>query len=104
MIIILTTLHKKETALSIGKGLLESRLIACYNLFPIESAYWWKGKIIEEHETMMLMKTRDEHFDNVSAYIKEHSGYDVPEVICLPPEKVNESYLKWVTDETDIKS
>ncbi len=48
MLIIITTLHKKEAATEIGKGLLKERLIACYNLFPVESAYWWKGKILEE--------------------------------------------------------
>ena len=48
MILIFTTLNKKEAAEKIGKELLRKRIIACYNLLPVESAYWWKGKIEEE--------------------------------------------------------
>lgn len=101
MILIISTLHKKDSAVMIGKGLLRERLIACYNLFPVESAYWWKGKLLEENETMIIMKTRGGNFKKVEKYIKEHSGYDVPEVIAVTPDKVNLSYLKWVDDETN---
>jgi periplasmic divalent cation tolerance protein len=100
MLVILTTLHKKENAVSIGKGLLKERLIACYNLFPIESAYWWKGEILEENETLMILKTNNENFDKIETFIKNNSGYEVPEVIALTPETVNNSYLKWVNSET----
>ena len=87
-------------AVKIGKGLLQSRLIACYNLSPVESAYWWKGEILEENETLMLLKTRAENFEKVSEYIKKHSGYEVPEVVAIAPEKVNLPYLKWINEQT----
>lgn len=101
MYVIITTLHTKEKAKEIGKGLLEERLIACYNLFPIESSYWWKGKIIDEEETMVMMKTTDAHFEEIEAYIKKYSGYEVPEVLAFSPDKVNSSYLSWVNSETE---
>jgi periplasmic divalent cation tolerance protein len=99
MFLIITTLHKKESAVAIGKALLKNKYIVCYNLFPIESAYWWKGKIIEENEVMMIMKTRTEFFEKIEKFIKEHSGYDVPEVIGFAPDKTNTAYLKWITEE-----
>lgn len=37
-----------EEAKKICTHLLEQKLIACANYFPIESAYWWKGKIENE--------------------------------------------------------
>lgn len=100
MIAIVTTLHKKEDAIRIGKGLLEQRLIACYNLWPIESSYWWKGELLEEPETMMLLKTQDGHYDKVTAYIKEQSGYEVPEIFTLKPGQTFPSFDKWVKEET----
>ena|SRR5579871_5965177 len=100
MIAIITTLHKKEDALRIGKGLLEKRLIACYNLWPIESSYWWEGKLLEEPETMMLLKTQGEHFNEVAKYIKEQSGYKVPDIFTLKPEQAYPSFDNWVTQET----
>jgi len=100
MKIILTTVHKKNDAIKIGKGLLNKRFIVCYNLIPVESAYWWKGKILEENESLLLMKTRDGNFEKVEKYIKDNSGYDIPEIISVKPEQVNDSYLSWVNAET----
>lgn len=94
MIVILTTLHKKKSAIAIGNGLLKERLIACYNICPIQSGYWWKGKILKGGETLITLKTKNSHFKKVEAYIKKHSGYEVPEVIALTVNNVNASYLK----------
>ena len=99
MIAIITTLHKKEDAISIGKGLLQKRLIACYNLWPIESAYWWKGEILDEAETVMLLKTTKENYEKVSGYIKEKSGYEVPDIFCLNPAQINPLFNKWISEE-----
>ena len=98
MIVLMTTLHKKQDAVRIGKGLLEKRLIACYNLWPIESAYWWKGKIIEENEVMMIMKSTVRWFDDIEEYVKAESGYEVPELIALDSEKIDPSYQKWINE------
>lgn len=99
MIVIMATLHKKEMARKLGKGLLEERLIACYNLMAMESAYWWKGKILEEPENLLLMKTTEDKFKAIEAYFMKHSGYEVPELVALKPDRVNESYLRWVVGE-----
>ena len=99
MIVLMTTLHKKQDAVRIGKGLLEQRLIAGYNLWPIESAYWWKGKIIEENEVMMIMKSTVALFDDIVEYIKAESGYEVPDLTAIDSEKIDPSYQKWINDE-----
>jgi periplasmic divalent cation tolerance protein len=74
MIVLITTLHKRHDAVRIGKGLLAKRLIACYNLWPVESAYWWKGEIIEENEVIMIMKSTIRWFDDIVYYVKVESG------------------------------
>ncbi len=100
MIIVIATLHDKKDAIQIGKGLLEKRLIACYNLWPIESAYWWKGKILDEKETFVFMKSQAKHFASIRNYIKDESGYEVPEIIALDPKEVDKSFAEWVESET----
>jgi periplasmic divalent cation tolerance protein len=99
MIVIMATLHKKEMAQKIGKGLLSKRLIACYNLSSIESAYWWKGELLEENEALVIMKTTTDKFDEIEKYFLKHSGYEIPELIALQPEQVNKSYVNWVRQE-----
>ena len=98
MIVIMINIQK-EVAVKIGRGLLQERLIACYNLIPVESAFWWKGKIESYGETLMFLKTKDKNFAKISSYIKKHSDYDVPEVIALKPKQVNQPYLDWVNTE-----
>lgn len=100
MVLIITTIHKKQDAIDIGNGLLKAKLIACYNLFPVESAYWWKGKILSEKETMMILKTKDSNFKKIQDHMKKHSGYEVPEVIAIKPSQVNKPYLNWIKKET----
>lgn len=96
MILILTTIGKKEIARKIGKSLLKNKLIACYNLFPVESAYWWKGKIVDDSEILMILKTTKTNIIKVEEYIKTNSGYEVPEIVAINPQKVNEPYLTWL--------
>ena len=100
MIFIFTTLNKKEIAVKIGKELLKQRIIACYNLLPTESAYRWKGKIVDENEVLMILKTRKENFEKVEKYLKVHSSYETPEVVAIKATKVSTSYLDWITSET----
>ena len=100
MILVLTTLSKKEAAVKIGRDLLKKRVIACYNLLPIESAYWWKGRITEENEVLAILKTKDENFEKVKSHLKKHSGYETPEVVAIEASKVNKSYLNWIYTET----
>ncbi len=102
MILIFTTLNKKEMAEKIGKELLRKRTIACYNLLPVESAYWWKGKIAQEKEVLMIFKTQKENFEKVEKYLKKHSGYKTPEVIAVEPSKISKPYLDWIHSEAKI--
>ena len=97
MILILSTFSDKEEARKIGNELLKKKLIACYNLFPAESAYWWTGKIEEANEFLMIMKTLRE-FKKIEKFIAEHHSYDTPEIIAIEPKSVNDKYLKWINE------
>lgn len=101
MIAVITTLHKKEDAIRIGKGLLNKKLIACYNMWSIESAYWWKGEILEGPETMMLMKTEAKYFSAISEYLKKESGYEVPDIFSLNSSNIDSSFANWIKQETN---
>lgn len=100
MILIFAEIHKKVDALRIAKALLKQRLVACYSLWPVESAYWWKGKVLDDKGILMMLKTKDSHFKKIEIYIKKHSGYEVPEVIAVKTSQVNKPYLDWLNIET----
>lgn len=99
MILIFTAFNKKSEATKIGKLLLKEKLIACYNLFPIESGYWWKGKIVDDKEFLMILKTKDANFKKVEDFIKKNHSYEIPEIIAVKTEKVGKPYSEWLMGE-----
>lgn len=100
MVLIFTTSANKVEAKKIGNGLLKKHLIACYNMFPVESAYWWKGKIENAKEVLVVLKTRQENFTAVETFIKKQSSYTTPEIVSVKAQEVNLPYLSWLDSET----
>lgn len=100
MILILTTANNKSAAHKIGSCLLKIRLIACYSLTPVESAYWWKGKIEKSKEFMLILKAQKKNYEKIELQINKLSNYENPEIISIKPEKVAKKYQKWLLKET----
>lgn len=99
MILIYVVCANMEEAKRISTYVLEHRLAACTNMYPIASAYWWEGKIVEDNEVVMIAKTVPDNFDKVKdAVLKLHS-YQVPCIISIPVERVEPKYLRWLQGE-----
>ncbi|KAJ8921410.1 hypothetical protein NQ315_003028 [Exocentrus adspersus] len=93
------TAPTEEVAKKIGHGLVSKKLAACVNILPkITSIYEWEGKINEDAEVLMMIKTRTSKVDQLTQYVKENHPYTVCEVISLPIQNGNEAYLKWIND------
>ena len=99
MIVVMATFENKDEAVRVGKGLLNEHMIACYNLWPVDSSYWWKDELVEQQEFVMLMKSKIRWFDDICDYIKENTGSETPEVIAFDSEKVDHKYQAWLNDE-----
>jgi len=99
--LIITTTANKESAKEIARLLVEKKLIACGQIFPIESIYFWQGKVCEENETMLLIKSRTALFDRIKAVIKENHSYEVPEIVQIPITDGLPEYIKWIDDCTN---
>jgi len=97
---IITTAADRESARKIAMLLVEKRLAACAQMFPIESIYFWKDKVCEENETILLIKSKTGLFDNIKAAIREIHSYEVPEIVQIPITGGLGEYLKWIDDCT----
>lgn len=86
----------------IARTIVEARLAACVNVIPsVRSFYVWEGRLTEDTETTLLMKTRTTLVDALTAEIRAIHPYSVPEVIALPlSNQGNPAYLAWVRKET----
>lgn len=98
-IVVFITAGSREEADKISKGLVEEKLAFCVNSLPgIKSTYFWEGKLCEDEEYLLIVKTRDSRFEDLEKWVRENHSYDVPEVIALPIIKGSEPYLKSVDD------
>lgn len=99
MIFIYITCANKKEANKIGLVLLKARLAACVNIFPIESAYWWEGKITKDKEVVLIVKTLRKNFREIEIQVKKIHSYKTPCLCALPVVKVNEKYFQWLKKE-----
>ena len=97
-----TTAGSREEADRLASVLLERRLAACVQLLgPVESRYWWEGRVESASEWLCLAKTTAARVDEVVAAIGDAHSYDTPEVLVTAVRGGNERYLRWV-EETVI--
>ena len=99
MLIVLTTTPDKVEAERLARTIVDAKLAACVQILPqMTSVYFWEGKAQTEPEHLLLIKTLEERFDELSAFIKTHHSYDVPEIVAIDADKVSEAYLNWIQD------
>jgi periplasmic divalent cation tolerance protein len=100
-VVIMATTPGRELADTIARALVEEQRVACVNIIDkITSIFRWKGKVEEEAECLLIMKTRMERVEDVIQRVKALHTYDVPEIIALPIVDGNPSYLKWIDEVT----
>ena len=85
-----------------AQTLLSERLCACVNqVREVTSVYRWQGEIVTNREVVCLFKTRSDRYAELVARLTELHPYDVPEIVRLSVESVNQAYLDWVMTECD---
>ena len=100
-IVVFVTASSEEEATKIGRVLVEAGLAACANILPgVRSIFRWEGKISEEAESLIILKSRGELFDALAATVKKHHSYRVPEIIALPIVRGAADYLAWIREAT----
>jgi len=97
-IVVLITAPSKEVGKQIARALLEQELAACVNIISsIDSLYTWEGKICDDEEVLLVVKSRAELFeDQLVPAVQAIHPYQVPEIIALPIKMGAKSYLDWI--------
>ena len=101
VMLIMNTCPTKESAQTLARSLVEKKLAACVSVLPIEcSVYKWKGKIEEEKEYLLLIKTKSKLYARVEMHIKANHPHEIPEVIAFKADKAERIYRMWVERNT----
>lgn len=95
MILIYVTLNNMEEGQRLARVLIDRKLTNCVNFIPITCTFIWEGEITTEPEIVALVKTREEHFEDVNAAVKELVSY-TNFVGQIEVKKVNDEFNSWL--------
>lgn len=97
--VVLTSVGTEQQAVEISEELITRRLATCINIVPcLRSIYRWKGKVCEDTEYLLLIKTPERLFEEVSAAIREYHSYELPEILALPVHAAETNFHSWVLE------
>ena len=101
--VVMTTVASADEAVTLIRTRLERRLIACGQIVPgVRSLYRWNGKIADESEVIVYLKTRAARLDSLEVAFSELHPYKVPELLALPVTAGLAKYLSWINAETSL--
>ena len=96
--VVLVTCATLEESRKIARAMVERHLAACVNIVThaVESFYMWEGKLENESEYLLILKTGEERVDELKTAVLAMHSYDTPEFVVLPIVAGTEEYLNWV--------
>ena len=98
VVVLLVTTPSADVAAAIARTLVEEGLAACGNVVPgIRSIYRWEGKVQEDAEALLVIKTERRLVPELKLRLGELHPYQVPELLVLPVEDGLPAYLEWVS-------
>ncbi len=98
MRVVYITFPSKDSAKELAKILLKSKLIACANIYEIDSLYNWEGKIADETEFVLWAKTTSDKISEIEKKVQKHHSYDIPCIVNFDAG-ANDAYAQWVKEE-----
>ena len=98
MIFIYTTCANSDEANSLGKLIIEKKMGACVDYWPVNSMYIDGGGLKELPQTMMMVTTFEPKLEDVNDFISKHHSYSVPLVAGVDVRRINRAYKEWLTE------
>ena len=100
VVLVLTTLGADGDPETLARTLVEEQLAACVNVLPVmTSVYRWKGKVEQEPERQLIIKTSASGVAALEARLRELHPYDLPEFVVLDAT-ASAAYAAWVEENT----
>jgi periplasmic divalent cation tolerance protein len=91
-----------DEADTIARTLVEERLVACVNAYPVRSTYRWNSRLEVQNETTLMMKVSADAVDRLRTRLCELHPYELPEFVVLDVdvEQSHPEYVNWVRIES----
>lgn len=101
LIVVVTSVGTEEQALDVAHALVRSRRAACVNIVPnVHSIYRWKGRVCDDGEMLLMIKTRASSFEAVRETIHKVNTYELPEVMGYRVDWASPGFSSWIEKMT----
>ncbi len=101
-ILVATTVGTEEEAHRIAEELVARRHCACVNIIPVQrSVYRWQGKLCDDSEFFLIIKTVEEEYEATEAAIQELHSYELPEILAFNIGRGEKNFLDWIASCVD---
>jgi periplasmic divalent cation tolerance protein len=101
LIVVVTSVGTEEQALDVAHALVRGRRAACVNIVPnVHSIYRWKGRVCDDGEMLLLIKTRASNFEAVRETIHRVNTYELPEVLGYRVDWASPGFAEWIDEMT----
>jgi len=100
VLLVVTTLPDRDSALRIAHSLIENHAAACVNILAeCSSVYRWQGNVESACGIPLLIKTTRSAYPRVQELIRSQHPYELPEIIAVSVADGLPAYLQWVAQE-----
>src|SRR5262249_715496 len=97
LLVVVTSVGTEDQAIDIAHALVRNHQAACVNLMPnVHSIYRWKGRVCDDGEFLLFIKTRASQFDGVRATIQTMNTYELPEVLAYRGDDPPPGFASWI--------
>jgi periplasmic divalent cation tolerance protein len=103
LMVVVTSVGTEDQALDVAHALVRSRRAACVNIIPnVHSVYRWKGRVCDDGEMLLIIKTRAAHFESVRETIHRVNTYELPEVMGYRVDWASPGFASWIDKMTSL--
>ena len=96
-VVVLCTCPDDVVGAQVAQAVVADGLAACVNRLPgVVSTFRWEGRVQEEREVLLVIKTARERLESLTARIQALHPYELPEVVAVPVTGGLEKYLAWL--------
>jgi periplasmic divalent cation tolerance protein len=100
-VVIITSCNDSQSSANLAVSLLNKKLAACVTEIPEAlSRYYWQGKLEEQKEIILMIKTLDSLVENIYKEFKTLHPYETPEFVICKTDGFESSYSKWIKEVT----
>lgn len=99
MVFIYTTCENMDEAKKLGGIIIEKKIAACVDFWPISSCYNWEGSMKCVDQAMLLVTTFELKLDGVTELINENHTYSIPLIAGVDVRRINHPYKEWMMKE-----